>query len=465
MGLFYLKTIPISRSKGRSATAAAAYRTAEKIVDERTGIVHDYTRKSGVLDSFLFNNSGLNSSDLWNLAEQRDNRSNSRVAREFQVALPYNMSRDQHYRVLRSFSESLINRYGCAVEVAIHAPSQVGDHRNIHAHIMLTTRAMNADGTLGDKTALEMSDANLKKSGLPLGKTQVKMCRAVWARCINSEFRREGNSDRVDHRSNEDRGIDRIPGVHIGPQEMYLARMGYKDRAHRWQLNELVRRANNVISIYDIREKSQSKNLNRTQYMDSLKPHSSEKKNDKKTTKQSSGLAGSAGFAKSIEKYTRSKLSEENEDVSTSWRPVVIDADRGQVITMFKCSAEGVYSWGGGRRAGLPAFSDTGDAIYSQSMSEWAIAAELELTKSKIQAGEWSEAVAFGDEEYRRRVWLQGMTMGIPVAGYDPTPEEQSQFANGIKDNHCEEKGNADQQHHTQPDDGENTADYRSPGT
>ena len=82
MAIFYCQTSLIARSKGRSATAAAAYRAAEKIMDERTGIINDYERKKGVLDKFVFNSAGLSREELWNLAEMSEKRSDSRVARE-----------------------------------------------------------------------------------------------------------------------------------------------------------------------------------------------------------------------------------------------------------------------------------------------------------------------------------------------------------------------------------------------
>ena len=97
MAIFHLQINTVSRSAGRSATAAAAYRAGEKIVDERTGEIHDYTRKGGVEASALFAPAGspewaADRAQLWNSAEGAENRKNSTVAREFVIALPAELS-------------------------------------------------------------------------------------------------------------------------------------------------------------------------------------------------------------------------------------------------------------------------------------------------------------------------------------------------------------------------------------
>src|SRR6202142_2749099 len=145
MAIYHLSVKPISRAAGRSATAAAAYRAAEKIHDETPGQVFDYTRKRGVEHTEIVLpteaarrdiNWARDRQQLWNAAEAAENRSNSRVAREYELALPHELNREQRVELVRAFSKDLADRYGVGVDFAIHAPHRSGDERNHHAHIL-----------------------------------------------------------------------------------------------------------------------------------------------------------------------------------------------------------------------------------------------------------------------------------------------------------------------------------------
>jgi ATP-dependent exoDNAse (exonuclease V) alpha subunit len=156
----------ISRSAGRSATAAAAYRAGCKITDERTGEIHDYTRKGGVESADIVLPDGApewatDRAKLWNAAELAEKRKDACVAREFEVALPSELSPAERRRLALDFAKDMANREGCAVDVAIHAPGKEGDNRNHHAHILRTTRKVDADG-LGAK--LDTEKAGRKRS-------------------------------------------------------------------------------------------------------------------------------------------------------------------------------------------------------------------------------------------------------------------------------------------------------------
>src|ERR1700712_5445511 len=151
---------PISRSSGRSAVASAAYRAAEKLTNERDGQTHDFTRKEGVEHAEIVLPEGSSAewardrSKLWNAAEFAENRKDARVAREFEIGLPHELSKKQRLEMTREFAAELANRYGAAVDFAIHRPPEESDVRNPHAHVMMTTRKVEADG-LGDKTHME----------------------------------------------------------------------------------------------------------------------------------------------------------------------------------------------------------------------------------------------------------------------------------------------------------------------
>ena len=221
MAIYHLSVKPISRSAGRTATAAAAYRAGEKIIDERTGEIHDYTRKGGVESADIVLPDGApewatDRAKLWNAAELAEKRKDACVAREFEVALPSELSPAERRRLALDFAKDMANREGCAVDVAIHAPGKEGDNRNHHAHILRTTRKVEADG-LGAK--LDTEKAGRKRSD------DLEAVRAKWADLTNERLRENGIAARVDHRSLEAQGIDREPTKHLGP-----AASGYERR-------------------------------------------------------------------------------------------------------------------------------------------------------------------------------------------------------------------------------------------
>ena len=222
MAIFHLSVKTISRSAGRSSTAAAAYRAGVEITDERTGEIHDYRRKAGVESAELFLPDGApewatDRAKLWNTAEQSEKRKNSTVAREFEVALPSELSADQRRKLAHDFARELVKRNGFAVDVAIHAPGKEGDTRNHHAHILCTTRKLTAEG-FTEKTR-ELDDR-------ATGAQEVTHWREQWAGLTNAALERAGHAVRVDHRSLEMQGIDREPAIHLGPSATAIERRG-----------------------------------------------------------------------------------------------------------------------------------------------------------------------------------------------------------------------------------------------
>ncbi|WP_162248399.1 MobA/MobL family protein, partial [Rhizobium sp. Root491] len=133
MAIYHLSTKPVSRSSGRSAVASAAYRCAVLLVNRRDGLVHDFTRKEGVEHKEIVLPQGvpadwaLDRSALWNAAEFAEKRKDARVAREFEIALPHELSTEGRLKAARAFAQDLANRYGAAVDFAIHSPSEHGD--------------------------------------------------------------------------------------------------------------------------------------------------------------------------------------------------------------------------------------------------------------------------------------------------------------------------------------------------
>ena len=199
-----LKTV--SRSTGRTATGAAAYRSASKIEDERTGRKHDYTRKAGVIDSGLVGPI-TDREKLWNAAESSENRKNSLVARELIISLPHEATPKQRRQVIESMSVWLRYEYDVAVDWAIHEPNKRGDDRNIHAHVMFTTREVNQAGEFGEKTrSLDKPKTTGREQTKRMRKKCSELCQAI-----------AKNPEDWDHRSYAERGIDKTPGPKLGP--------------------------------------------------------------------------------------------------------------------------------------------------------------------------------------------------------------------------------------------------------
>ncbi|GAD21766.1 hypothetical protein AVS7_01526 [Acidovorax sp. MR-S7] len=234
VAIYHLSVKTISRSAGRSATAAAAYRAGVEITDERTGEIHDYTRKGGVESAELVLPAGApewaaDRAALWNAAEQAETRKNSTVAREFEIALPEELSPAERARLARDFARELVERHGCAADVCIHAPGKDGDDRNHHAHILLTTRRLGPEG-LTEKTR-ELDD---QKTGSKL----VTQWRERVAALTNERLRENGIEARVDHRTLEAQGIEREPTRHLGPAATAIERRTGQPSHKRQQHNE-----------------------------------------------------------------------------------------------------------------------------------------------------------------------------------------------------------------------------------
>ena len=140
----------ISRSAGRSAVAAAAYRACVKLIDQTTGLIHDYTRKGGHVETILIGSDDI--SELWNKAELAETRKNSTVARELMLPLPDQWTDNERRECVRDIAQHLRDTYGVAVSGSIHAPNK--HHRNNHVHMMFTTRTVDELGQFGKKTRI-----------------------------------------------------------------------------------------------------------------------------------------------------------------------------------------------------------------------------------------------------------------------------------------------------------------------
>lgn len=230
MAIYHLNTHTIGRAAGHSAVAAAAYRSASKLVDERTGEVFDFTRKGGVLSAEIVTPAGVpvpERAALWNAAEAAEKRKDARVAREWRAALPHELNEADRREFATRMGQAIADRYGVAVDVCIHAPDREGDDRNFHVHMLATTRTIGADGALGAKAVIELANKDRQKAGIP-GTSQgdITDIRREWAELTNEALERAGISARIDHRSYADQGVELTPTKHIGSDAVAMDRRG-----------------------------------------------------------------------------------------------------------------------------------------------------------------------------------------------------------------------------------------------
>jgi len=251
--IFYLNISSVTRGTGRRATAAAAYRSGERIRDDRTGELYNHVRRRDILHSEIFLPSQFdgapvtwarNRERLWNTAEHAEKRHNSRVAREFQVTLPSELDSVRRVTLARTFAREIADRYKVAVDLAVHEPQAGGDPRNFHAHLLATTREVTPAG-LGAKSGLDMDWRERRRRGLPDHRQEFINVRERWATLTNEALRDANIDARVDHRSLAAQGIDReplpaIPLMHLKMEQRGLQsglaehlRAEYRERVAR----------------------------------------------------------------------------------------------------------------------------------------------------------------------------------------------------------------------------------------
>lgn len=255
MAIYHCNCKIISRGQGRSAVGAAAYRSGEKIENEYDGITHDYTKKSGVVHAeiMLPKNAPQEWQDratLWNEVERVEKGSRAQLAREYEVALPRELNREEQIQLVRSFVQENFVSKGMCADFAIHDK----EDGNPHAHILLTTRPIEQGGTWGKKaenTYVLDKDGNrilqkidkqnrkiYKRIKTPTtdwdSKEFLQRSRENWAAAINRELERKNLPQRVDHRSLADQQKEQIPTEHIGVAAKSMEKRGeVSDRGER----------------------------------------------------------------------------------------------------------------------------------------------------------------------------------------------------------------------------------------
>ena len=216
MAIYHFSVKAISRADGRSAIAAAAYRSGEKLIDQKQQKEQDYTRKTGVEFKKIYAPDNakaelLDRQSLWNIVEKVENRKNSVLAREFEIAFPQELNAEQRQQLLDDLCKKIVERHNVIVDAVIHAPHTRGgsDERNYHAHILFTSRQLDKD--TGEFSKNKFRDFNKEKSS-----ETVAAWRKDFADLANHYLEKNNFDARIDHRSYADRGIDLEATLHEG---------------------------------------------------------------------------------------------------------------------------------------------------------------------------------------------------------------------------------------------------------
>ena len=306
MAIYHLEAKVVSRGAGRSAVAASAYLSCSRLYNDYDGIQHDYTKKQGLVWQEVFlpeyaPRKWQNREKLWNAVEETETAKDSRLAREFVVALPIELSREEQIELLQEFIREQFVADGMCADAAIHDT----DGHNPHAHILLTVRPLDEQGKWQYKTEKEylcmkngeergfnasefrtaQNEGWEKQYPYKVGKKKVYMTpsaadaqglvradkhpkstrygrqnpiserwnseeqlvawRAAWADVSNRYLERAGREERIDHRSNAARGLDELPTIHEGVTAQALERKGII--SDRCELNRQIRADNALL--------------------------------------------------------------------------------------------------------------------------------------------------------------------------------------------------------------------------
>ncbi|AWT50294.1 hypothetical protein DLE54_11725 (plasmid) [Psychrobacter sp. YP14] len=277
MTMVHIATKAISRKAGQSAVACAAYRAGDVLEDAKYGKVHDYSKKNGVMSSDIVMPASLRKGYvkidreiLWNTAEAFEARSDSRVAREWLINLPYELPEDERHALALEFAQKLCDDMNVIADVCLHRPvmklpfdpnakpsskrlregEKNPDPRNFHAHIMVTTRApvIEPDGKLAFdpkfKIPFEWSNKKRKQNDLPSSREEIKRIRKLWVDTANQRLKQR-NLPLMDERSYKDQGLDQQPTIKMGVEATAMERRGIA--TEKGETNRKIRARNHAV--------------------------------------------------------------------------------------------------------------------------------------------------------------------------------------------------------------------------
>ena len=306
MAIYHMESKIVSRGTGRSIVAASAYMSCSRMVSDYDGVQHDYTRKQGLVWQEVFlppqaPREWHDREQLWNAVEAAEKMKDSRLAREIIVALPIELDHEEQIALTSAYISQQFVADGMCADVALHD----ADGHNPHAHILLTMRPLNKDGTWQYKTEKEYlcmkddeergftaaeyksvqtegwekqylyrvgrknvymtpsaadehgytrADKHPKSSRYgrqnPIAarwnsKEQLAAWREAWADTVNRALKEIGRAERIDHRSHATRGFDEQPTIHEGVEAMRIEAKGFV--SERRALNRQIRADNALL--------------------------------------------------------------------------------------------------------------------------------------------------------------------------------------------------------------------------
>lgn len=263
MAIYHFSVQIISRSNGSSSVASAAYRAGDKIKDEKTQKIHDYTRKTGIEHNEILiplkaPEWAKDRERLWNEVERVEKNKNSQVVREINVALPKELSLKEQIKLIKNFVKDAFVNNGMVADIAIHDNKK----GNPHAHVMLTVRSFDKDGNWAAKSKKEyILDENGEKIKLASGayksrkidmvdwnkKENLEKWRAMWATYANKSLEESGFDERIDHRSLKEQGLKRLAQIHVGYHANSMEKRGIKSR--RGTINDEIKEKNISLEV------------------------------------------------------------------------------------------------------------------------------------------------------------------------------------------------------------------------
>lgn len=266
MAIYHFHVTQVSRGKGQSAIAAAAYRAGERLQDHYYGEFADYTAKGGVVYTEIIAPDYVPESlhdreTLWNEVESVEKHPKAQLAYSFDFALMNEFSMEENIILAKRFiNENFINK-GMIADMAVHNPDKK-ERDNPHVHVLCPIRPMNTDGTWGEKQRREYlfdedgkpvldGKGHQKFNAVPTtdwGRPEtLESWRKAWADMVNEEFQKKGMQERIDHRSYEAQGIMLIPQIHEGPNVRKMEAKGI--RTEKGSLNRLIKEINQGILL------------------------------------------------------------------------------------------------------------------------------------------------------------------------------------------------------------------------
>ncbi len=218
MAIYHFTVKVISRANGSSAVGSAAYRSAERLHDDRLDRNHDFTDKSGVVYSEVMLPDGAperlgDRSTLWNEVEATELRKDAQLAREVEFAIPRELAQNQGIELARDFVQTEFVDRGMIADLNIHWDIGADGLAKPHAHVMLTMREVNDDGFGKKVRAWNETE-------------QLEQWRERWAEHVNERLAELDIDASVDHRSFKEQGIDLDPQNKIGPAALRMAQEG-----------------------------------------------------------------------------------------------------------------------------------------------------------------------------------------------------------------------------------------------